>query len=132
MNASHFINLFTNSRHPISTNSKLLRTHINLQQPQFLYSLRRRANARNVTAFQIFHGGHSTFINSFDKINFCWYFIPSIFWTCGEAELYDIRRTDSSIKRRCILQMDGYCKDTRCFHKNSIPSSARIRLVCGP
>ena len=46
MNASHSINLFTNSRHPISTNSKLLRTHINLQQPQFLYSLRRRANAR--------------------------------------------------------------------------------------
>ena len=48
MNASHAINLFTNSRHPISTNSKLLRTHINLQ-PQFLYSLRRRANARNVS-----------------------------------------------------------------------------------
>ena len=49
MNASHSINLFTNSRHPISTNSKLLRTHINLQQPQFLYSLRQRANARNMS-----------------------------------------------------------------------------------
>ena len=70
MNASHFINLFTNSRHPISTNSKLLRTHINLQQPQFLYSLRRRLTLET-SAFQIFHGGHSTFINSFDKINFC-------------------------------------------------------------
>ena len=49
MNASHAIKLFTNSRHPTSTNSKLLRTHINLQQPQFLYSLRGRANARNVS-----------------------------------------------------------------------------------
>ena len=28
-------------------------------------------------------------------------------WTCGEAELYNIRRTDSSIKKRCILQMEG-------------------------
>ena len=47
MNASHSINLFTNSRYPISTNSKAPPPHINLQQPRFLYSLRRRA--RNVS-----------------------------------------------------------------------------------
>ena len=58
-------------------------------------------------------------------------FHPSIFWTCGEAELYDIRRTDSSIKGRRILQMDGYCKDTRRLHKNSIPSSAELGLSVG-
>ena len=28
-------------------------------------------------------------------------------WTCGEAELYNNRRTDSSIKKRCILEMEG-------------------------
>ena len=29
------------------------------------------------SAFQIFHGGHSTFINSFDKINFCFNLPPT-------------------------------------------------------
>ena len=36
-----------------------------------IYFIKRVDKSRMATAFQIFHGGHSTFINSFDKINFC-------------------------------------------------------------
>ena len=50
MNASHSTNLFTNSCDHISTNSKApLHSHINHNTPQFLYSLWRRANVRNVS-----------------------------------------------------------------------------------
>ena len=50
MNASHSTNLFTNSCNHISTNGNaLLHSHINHNNPQFLYSLWRRANARNVS-----------------------------------------------------------------------------------
>ena len=50
MNASHSTNLFTNSCDHISTNGKApLHFHINHNTPQFLYSLWRRANARNVS-----------------------------------------------------------------------------------
>ena len=60
MNASHSTNLFTNSCNRVSTNGNaLLHSHINHNNPQFLYSLWRRA--------KVFHGGNSTFINSFDK-----------------------------------------------------------------
>ena len=48
--ASHSTNLFTNSCDYISTNGKApLHSHINHNTPQFLYSLWRRANARNVS-----------------------------------------------------------------------------------
>ena len=50
MNASHSTNLFTNSCDHISTNGKApLHSHINQNNPQFLYSLWRRANTRNVS-----------------------------------------------------------------------------------
>ena len=50
MNASHSTNLFTHSCDQISTNGKApLHSHINHNTPQFLYSLWRRANARNVS-----------------------------------------------------------------------------------
>ena len=50
MNASHSTNLFTNSYNHISTNGNaLLHSHINHNNPQFLYSLWRRAIARNVS-----------------------------------------------------------------------------------
>ena len=50
MNASHSTNLFTNSCDHISTNGKApLHSHINNNNRQFLYSLWRRANARNVS-----------------------------------------------------------------------------------
>jgi len=50
MNTSHSTNLFTNSCDHISTNGKApLHSHINHNNPQFLYSLWRRANARNVS-----------------------------------------------------------------------------------
>ena len=50
MNPSHSTNLFTNSCNHISTDCKaLLHSHINHNTPQFLYSLWRRANARNVS-----------------------------------------------------------------------------------
>ena len=50
MNASHSTNLFTNSCDHISTNGKApLHFHINHNIPQFLYSLWRRANTRNVS-----------------------------------------------------------------------------------
>ena len=49
-NASHSTNLFTNSCDHISTNGKApLHSHIHHNNPQFLYSLWRRANARNVS-----------------------------------------------------------------------------------
>ena len=49
-NASHSTNLFTISCNHISTNGKaLLHSHINHNNPQFLYSLWRRANARNIS-----------------------------------------------------------------------------------
>ena len=54
--------IFTNGQAP-------LHSHINHNTPQFLYSLWRRANARNVSSL-IFHGGNSTFINSFDKTKY--------------------------------------------------------------
>ena len=50
MNASHSPNLFANSCDHISTNGKApLHSHIKHNTPQFLYSLWRRANARNVS-----------------------------------------------------------------------------------
>jgi len=50
MNASHSTNLFTNSCDHIFTNGKApLHSHINHNNPQFLCSLWRRANARNVS-----------------------------------------------------------------------------------
>ena len=50
MNASHSTNLFTNSCDQIFTNGKApLHSHINHNNPQFLYSLWRRANARNIS-----------------------------------------------------------------------------------
>ena len=50
MNASHSTNLFTNSCDHISTNGKApLHSHINHNTPQFLYSLWRRANIRNIS-----------------------------------------------------------------------------------
>ena len=50
VNASHSTNLFTNSCDHIFTNGKApLHSHINHNNPQFLYSLWRRANARNVS-----------------------------------------------------------------------------------
>ena len=50
MNASHSINLFTNSCYHISINGKASpHPHKNQQHPQFLDSLWRRANARNVS-----------------------------------------------------------------------------------
>ena len=49
INASHSINLFTNSSHHISTIGKAPpHPHKSLQHPQFHYSLWRRADARNV------------------------------------------------------------------------------------
>ena len=68
MNAFHSTNLFCCfSRYQTPTNSVppsfgILTTH----NPQFLDSLRRRANARNVS-FPVFHGGHIYIINSVDK-----------------------------------------------------------------
>ena len=50
MNASHSTNLFTTSCDDIFTNGKApLHSYINHNNPQFLYSLWRRANARNVS-----------------------------------------------------------------------------------
>ena len=50
MNASHSTNLFTNSCDHIFTDGKApLHSHINHNNPQFLYSLWRRANARHVS-----------------------------------------------------------------------------------
>ena len=50
INASHSTNLFTNSCDHIFTNGKApLHSHINHNNPQFLYSLWRRANARSVS-----------------------------------------------------------------------------------
>ena len=50
INASHSTNLFTNSCNHISTNGNALQhSHINHNNPQFLYSPWRRANARNVS-----------------------------------------------------------------------------------
>ena len=54
VNASHSTNLFTNSCNHISTNGKApLHSHINHNTPQFLYSLWRRANARNVSLLNL-------------------------------------------------------------------------------
>ena len=59
MNASHSTNSFTNSCDHISTNAKApLNSHINHNTPQFLYSLRRRANARYVNCCHITAGTH--------------------------------------------------------------------------
>ena len=50
VNASHFTNLFTNLCDHISTNGKArLHSRINHNNPQFLYSLGRRAHARNIS-----------------------------------------------------------------------------------
>ena len=50
MNATHSTNLFTNSCDFISTNGKApLHSHINHNNPQFLYSLWWRANAKSFT-----------------------------------------------------------------------------------
>ena len=50
MNVSHSTNLFTNSYDHIFTNGNApLHSHINHNNPKFLYSLWRRANARNVS-----------------------------------------------------------------------------------
>ena len=50
INVSHSTNSFANSCDHISTNGKApLHSHINHNTPQFLYSLWRRANARNVS-----------------------------------------------------------------------------------
>ena len=54
MNASHSTNLFTNSCDHISTNGKApLHSHINHNNPQFLYSLWRRANPPNVSLLNL-------------------------------------------------------------------------------
>ena len=54
MNASHSPNSFTNSFDHISTNGKApLHSSINQNTPQFLYSLWRRANARNVSVLNV-------------------------------------------------------------------------------
>ena len=71
MNASHSINLFTNSRHPISTNSK---APPHTYKPTIttipLFARSHEGLTLGTSAFQIFHGGYSTFINSFDTTNF--------------------------------------------------------------
>ena len=55
MNASYFTNLFTNSCDHICTNGKApLHPHINHNTPQILYSLWRRANARNVSFLNLY------------------------------------------------------------------------------
>ena len=55
MNASHSTNLFTNSCDHIFSNGKApLHSHINHNTPQFLYSLWRRANARNVSFLNLY------------------------------------------------------------------------------
>ena len=64
MNASHFANLFTNSWQSSST---LSYQHITSHNS----SIRSDEGLMlEMSAFQIFHGGNSTFINSFDKTKF--------------------------------------------------------------
>ena len=70
MNVSHFIYLFKNSCHHVSTNGKAP-PHPQKTNNTHNFSVRSDEGLTLVTsAFQIFHGGNSTFVISFDKTKF--------------------------------------------------------------
>ena len=79
MNASHSINLFTNSCHHISTNGKVP-PHPHKNQHHHNSSIRSDERLTlETSAFQVFHGGNSTFINTFHKTKFpCFIFPPTV------------------------------------------------------
>ena len=78
MNASHPIDLFTIACHHISINAKALsRPHKNQEQPHKSFVRSGVGLTLEKSAFQIFHGGNPTFINSFDKTKFSYFTLPS-------------------------------------------------------
>ena len=70
MNVSHFIYLFTNSCHHVSTNGKAP-PHPQKTNNTHNFSVRSDEGLTLVTsAFQIFHGGNSTFVITFHPVFF--------------------------------------------------------------
>ena len=69
MNASHATHLFTNSCHNISIKDKTPQLHTPMKTLNTHNSSVRsdKGLTLETSAFQIFHGGNSTFLNSFDK-----------------------------------------------------------------
>ena len=64
--------IYSNSCHHISTNGKAPpHPHKNQQQPTIhLFAMTKYERSKRQLAFQIFHGGNSTIVSSFDKIKF--------------------------------------------------------------
>ena len=73
MNASHSINLLTNSRHHISTNGKAPpHPHKNQQQCTTFFILSDKGLTLETSAFLIFHGSNAPFIISLNTTKFSW------------------------------------------------------------
>ena len=110
MNASHSTYLFTNSCSHISTNGKAhLHSLLNHNNPQFLYSLWRRANARNVNFLNLSRWLSNPHLTCLIKPNFC-------------LDLSHRRSTTVSLETRNSKLYDDYFTVSSMYMWGKIPS----------